>query len=57
MVFCVKVLRSFSESLAKSCLTRPTTCFRVLTSSEVFFRLLAKSIEADLIEAADCRLP
>jgi len=57
MVLLERVFRSFKETLARSCFTKPTTCLRVLTSSEVLFKLLAKSIDADLIEAADCRLP
>ena len=42
---------------AKSCFASPITWFKVLTSSEVLFKLWAKSIDADLIDAADWRLP
>jgi hypothetical protein len=44
-------------TLLRSCLAKPITCFKVLTSSEVLFRLLARSIEAALIDAADWRFP
>jgi hypothetical protein len=57
MVFVARLLLAvvfeLKKIFARSCLASATTCFKVLTSSEVRFKLLARSIEADFIEAAD----